>query len=66
MLAGHDSAAQVDCRYPVERLLCELVERLVAAGDADPDVVVQNVASWGTARLSARWQDKDASAGSRA
>jgi hypothetical protein len=43
MLAGHDGAAQVDCRHPIERRLGQLVERLVATGDADPDVVVQDV-----------------------
>jgi hypothetical protein len=43
VLAGHDRAAQIDRRYPVEGLLGQFLERLVAAADADPDIVVQDV-----------------------
>jgi len=43
MLAGHDSAAQVDGGDEVERGLGDLVERRVAAGNADADVVVQDI-----------------------
>jgi len=40
MLARHDRAAQVDRTDAVESLFGDLVERFVAAGDADPDIVV--------------------------
>ena len=43
MLARHNRAAQVDRTDAVESLFGDLVERFVAAGDADPDIVVQDV-----------------------
>ena len=43
MLARHDRAAQIDCRDAVESLLAQFLDRLVAAADADPDIVVQDV-----------------------
>jgi hypothetical protein len=43
VLAGHDRAAQVDRRDPVVGLLGQVLDRLVAAADAHPDIVVQYV-----------------------
>ena len=43
MLGGHDGAAQVDGGDAVEGGFGEFVERRVAAGDAQADIVVQNI-----------------------
>jgi hypothetical protein len=43
VLAGHDRAPQIDRRDPVVSFLGQFLDRLVAAADADPDIVVQNV-----------------------
>src|ERR1700726_3420496 len=43
VLASHDRAAQVDRADAVEGLLAQLVQRLVATPDADPDIVVQDI-----------------------
>ena len=43
VLAGHHRAAQIDGDDAVERVLGDLGRRRVAAGDADADVVVQDV-----------------------
>ena len=43
VLARHYRAAQIDRTDSIEHLFGELVERFVAAANADPDVVVQDV-----------------------
>jgi hypothetical protein len=43
VLAGHDRAAQVDRAHAIKGLLCQFEKRLVAAGDTDSDIVVQDV-----------------------
>ena len=43
VLAGHDRAAQIDRADAVEGLFRDLERRGIAAGDADPDIVVQDV-----------------------
>ncbi len=43
MLGGHDGAAQVDGGDAVERGFGEFVERRVAAGEAQADIVVQDI-----------------------
>jgi len=43
VLGGHHRAAQVDGANPVEHCLGDFRERRIAAADAHPDVIVQNV-----------------------
>ena len=43
MFAGHDRAAQVDRDDPVEGFFGNFGDRRIAAGDADADIVVQDV-----------------------
>ena len=43
VLAGHDGAAQVDGTDAVESLFGEVEQWRIAAGDADADIVMQNV-----------------------
>src|ERR1051326_2263179 len=43
MLAGHDRASEVDRRNAVIGLFGEFLDGLVAAADADPDIIVQDV-----------------------
>ena len=43
VLACHDRAAQIDGADAVEGLLSELEQRRIATGNADTDIVMQNV-----------------------
>jgi hypothetical protein len=43
VLAGHDGAAQIDRADAVESLFSEIEQWRIATGDADADVVMQNV-----------------------
>src|SRR5262249_39904497 len=43
VLASHDGAAQIDSADPVESLFGEIEQRRIAAGNADTDVVMQNI-----------------------
>src|SRR5262245_59401449 len=43
MFAGHDGAAQIDGADAIESLFGEIEQRCIAAGDADPDIVMKNI-----------------------
>ena len=43
VLAGHDGAAQIDSADAVEGFFREVEQRRIATGDADTDIVMQNV-----------------------
>jgi hypothetical protein len=43
VLAGHDGASQIDSADAVESLLGEVQQRRIAAGDADANILMQNI-----------------------